>query len=403
MSAETRKTAAFVLVAVVLVLSAWATGPGRAGTEEPAASEPFFAGFTDPNAAASLEVVEFDPATSSIRPFRVANRDGRWTIPSHFDYPADGEDRLSTIAGALVNLRRGEVAGELVADHERFRVLDPLDESQTSAEGRGSRVTVRGQNDVVLADLILGAQVEGRPALRYVRVPDERRVFVAPLGEVEISTKFEDWIERNLLLVQRADIDQIAIRNYSADVATGSIKERDRTLLSLTGPDEWTAEGLRAAEAIDTFTMNLLVTSLVDLELAGVVAKPPSVAARLNQSGGSVTQADVSELATRGFYVTSDGRLIASRGEVLVHTRSGIFYALRFGEPAVGSNPEGRYLFISVGYDAAGGRAPDEATRQQLEVLRARFAPWYYVVADEAVSKIRVARTELIRPANGTR
>lgn len=397
MNTETRRTLAVVTLAVALSLLAWGTVPGRSGATRDDPDALFFPAFTDPNAASSLEIVEVDPVTSDLRPFKVSNRDGRWTIPSHADYPADGSTRLSSVAAALVSLRRGEPASDLAADHERFGVLDPLEETLAAPPGYGIRVTVRGTNDVVLADLIVGQPLEGRPALRYVRLPEERRVYTAEMGDLALSTRFEDWIERNLLLLDRDDIDQVVIRNYTADLQTGTVRERDRVILRSTGADEWTADGLRSGEGLDRFTMNLLITRLVELEIASVVPKPPSVAARLMQpGGGALVPADVAELSARGFYFTADGRLLSSQGEVLVHTRSGIFYVLRFGESAPGRDAPGRYLFISTGFDGPAGPPPQGETRDRLDLLRARFAPWYYVVADEDVSKIRVPRSDLV-------
>jgi len=51
----------------------------------------------------------------------------------------------------------------------------------------------------------------------------------------------------------------------------------------------------------------------------------------------------------------------------------------------------GRYLFISVGTDAK----VDRAAADRAEVLRARFAPWYYVVSEESVRRIRLRKSEL--------
>ena len=294
MSIETRRTLVFMTIAIGLVLAAWATQPGAPSGAPDAEAEPFFPEFSDPNAATSLEVVEFDETTSSPRPFKVANRDGRWTIPSHADYPADGATSLSSIAAALVSLRRGEVISDLPADHERLGVVDPLDEGLAVVAGRGTRITVRGRNDVILADIIAGHALQGRPALRYLRVPGERRVYAASVGDVEISTRFEDWIERHLLLVDRDDIDQIVVRNYAADLDTGAVTERDRLALRTTADGQWTADGLSDGETIDTFTMNLLVTRLIELELASVLPKPPGVVERLSQpSGGALVADDV--------------------------------------------------------------------------------------------------------------
>ena len=115
--------------------------------------------------------------------------------------------------------------------------------------------------------------------------------------------------------------------------------------------------------------MNLLVTKLVELSIVDVRAKPPGVTATLSRAGGARLSAeDVSELSSRGFYFTSDGRLLSNQGEVLVHTDTGVFYALRFGELAPGATKENRYLFISVGFDsgAAGGAISPEV-RERLD------------------------------------
>jgi hypothetical protein len=143
------------------------------------------------------------------------------------------------------------------------------------------------------------------------------------------------------------------------------------------------------------------VTTLVELSIVDVRAKPPSVTATLSRAGGARLSAeDVSELSSRGFYFTSDGRLLSNQGEVLVHTDTGVFYALRFGELAPGTTKENRYLFISVGFDsgAAGGAISPEL-RARLDVLQARFAPWYFVISDDSVRKIRLERRALIKSA----
>jgi uncharacterized protein DUF4340 len=406
---EARKTAAFVVAALVLTALAWATSPRTT----PAASledrgQPFFPEFTDPNAATSLEVVEFDEQTSVARPFKVENRNGRWIIPSQRNYPADGGSRLASIAAALIALRKDDIAGENVSDQERCGVLDPLDETLPTPKGRGTRITVRGKNNQVLADVIAGSPVEGRPNFRYVRVPDQKRIYVARLENLDVSTDFEDWIERNLLLVDRKEIDEVVVRNYTTDPKSGNVEEHETLRLRKKGPgseDTWTLDDAQPGEKINAFNMNLLVTRLVDLAIVDVRPKPAGVTATLSKAGDArITQADVADLAGKGFYFTQTGQLLSNQGEVLVHTTSGVFYVLRFGEIAYGVSAAAaaaanRYLFISVGFDssAAGGTPPDDA-RARLDVLRARFAPWYYVVSDDNFKKIRLSRRELLLP-----
>ena len=274
---DARTTLTFVGVALVLVVLAWATTPRR--VTPPVLQDrdrPFFPDFIDPNAASSLEVVEFDEQTSVVRPFKVLNRDGRWTIPTHDNYPADASNRLSSIAASIIALKKDDVASDNANDEERCGVLDPLDDTLPTPKGRGTRITVKGKNEKTLADIIVGKTVEGHPNLRYVRLPGQRRTYVARVENLNISTHFEDWIERNLLQVDRNDIDQIIIRNYSTDAKTGSVNQREMVVLKKKSRDAWTVDGIAAGEAIDTFRMNLLVTKLVELVIVDVRPKPPA-------------------------------------------------------------------------------------------------------------------------------
>lgn len=413
-------TAAYVAVAGLLAAIAYATAPGSidiAATSD--RGEPFFPQFTDPNAAASLEVVEFDEQTSVPRPFRVVNRAGKWTIPSHYDYPADAGDRLPSIAASVIALKKGDIASENVADQERCGVLDPLDDTLPALKGRGTRVTVKGRNEDVLADIIFGAAVEGRPSLRYVRMPDERRIYVADVGPLAISTRFQDWIDRDLLGVARQDIDRVMIRNYSV-ASVENVTLREILALRLTGRDQWALEGMAPSARLNTFPANLLITTLDDLALVDVRPKPEALAATLAGTAEAqpLAPVEVDDLTNKGFFITTNG-ILGSDGDVVVHTTSGIFFTLRFGRiaPDVTTASEGaggrpktfRYLFISATLDPpAQGERADAAVQNRLEVLRARFAPWYYIVADDDVRKIRLTRQRLVRsgrsggPENGS-
>ena len=402
-------TGAYLVAAGLLAIVAYATAPSLLDSAvAPDRGQPFFPQFTDPNAATSLEVIEFEEQTSVARPFKVLNRDGRWTIPSHYDYPADAGDRLPSIAAAVIALKTGDVASDNVVDQERCGVLDPLDDTLPVLKGRGTRVTVKGGSEEVLADIIFGAPVEGRPALRYVRRPGERRIYVADVGQLDISTTFQDWIDRDLLGVERRDIDRVMIRNYTA-TSVEDVALREILALRATGRDQWALEGMAPSERIETFPMNLLVTTLDDLALADVRPKPPALTAMLAGTGPNQELAgpEVEDLTNKGFFITTNG-ILGSDGDVVVHTTSGIFFTLRFGRIApdvvAGAARDGapaktfRYLFISATLDPpAAGTEVAPAVRNRLEVLRARFAPWYYVIADDAFQKIRLPRQRLVK------
>ena len=74
---ELNKTVTFVGVALLLGVVAFASAPRRAVPDLFFdVGEPFFPDFTDPEAAATLDVVEFDEETAAATPFRVTHRGG---------------------------------------------------------------------------------------------------------------------------------------------------------------------------------------------------------------------------------------------------------------------------------------------------------------------------------------
>ena len=145
---ETRRTIYYAGAALLLAGLAFATAPRQ---KMPEAffdqGEQFFPDFTDPNAARSLEVVDFDEATGAAIPFKVTFEGGRWTIPSHHGYPADGKDRLAKTAAGLIGIKKDDFRTDNTADHEACGVIDPLDTSSQSLKGRGRRVTIKAARD----------------------------------------------------------------------------------------------------------------------------------------------------------------------------------------------------------------------------------------------------------------
>src|SRR2546428_8755735 len=83
-----------------------------------------------------------------------------------------------------------------------------------------------------------------------------------------VSTRFADWIDRNLLQVDREDIDQILIL-------------REALALRKKARDVWEAAGVSSARTIDMFRLNLVITKLVEMEVPGGQPKPPSGTASL--------------------------------------------------------------------------------------------------------------------------
>ena len=233
---ELKKTLSIAGIAVLLGAVAIVSAPRRAAPDAFFdVGEPFFPEFTDPEAAATLEVIEFAEEQAAAIPFKVTNRNGLWTIPSHHDYPADGEERLANAAADVISVIKDDFRSDNVADHEALGVVDPTDETVSTLQGRGSRVTFRAADERVLADLVVGRPVPGRPGLRFVRAPAQKRVYAARF-EADISTAFEDWIETNLLEVERDQVDRITLQDEDV-VDTGPFAVR-RNQRAFVAPDD---------------------------------------------------------------------------------------------------------------------------------------------------------------------
>ncbi len=447
---EMRKTLTFAGAAVALVVLAVATTPRQKAPDEFFdQGETFFPDFTDPNSARTLEVVEWDEATGSAAPFKVTYQGGRWTIPSHHGYPADGKDRLAKTAAGVIGVTKDDFRTDNAADYEACGVVDPLDGSNPSALGRGQRVTIKGDNDVVLADLIVGKSFEGREGFRLVRVPGEKRVYGARIN-LEVSTKFKDWIEPDLMLIEKDEIDRLVLKDYSIEETTGRLNVRDEVTVSKDG-DSWKMSGTPAGKEIDTYKVGNLVRAVDELAIEGVRPKPDGLTASLGRAGGgvSISQSDMISLQDHGFYFTRDGRLMSNEGELQTRTSDGVTYTLRFGEVVVGqglavtagatgaapsgATGENRYLMITASFDRALFPEPAKAAtrsfenkpdslltleeRRQKDVnaaharwlarveagqrrsdeLNARFAKWYYVISSDSFDGLRLRRADLVR------
>jgi len=413
---EMRRTIYFAAAALVLAVLALATAPRQ---KLPEAffdqGEPFFPEFTDPNRATSLEVVDWDEATGAAVPFKVTFSAGRWTIPSHHGYPADGKDRLARTAAGLIGITRDDFRTDNVADHEACGVVDPLDTASPSLRGRGRRVTIKGENDVVLADLIIGKSFEGREGFSLVRVPGQKRVYGARIN-VDISTKFKDWIEADLMMIDKDEIDRVELKDYSIEETTGRLDQRDNVVVTRSG-EEWKMTGVPAGKELDSYKFSNLVRAVDELTIEGVRPKPEGLTASLSRATGgiSITQADMLSLQDHGFYFARDGRLMSNEGELQARSADGVVYTLRFGEVAFGqglavsagapgaerapgATGENRYLMITVSLDpAVTDEKKLESARKRVDDLNARFARWYYVISAESYDNLHLRRRDLLR------
>lgn len=368
------RSSIYVIVAVVLGALAWLMRPAPADIERFSdVGEPFYPEFSDPLEATSLEVIEFNEESGAALPFKVEFTSGAWTIPSHYNYPADGEDRLASTAAAVIDVRKDIIQSDRAQDHEALGLIDPLDETSTSIAGRGKRVTLRNASGAVLADFIIGDQLPDRPGFRYVRRPGQKRSYAAQIN-VDISTRFRDWINAELLELNAPDVKRITINDYSIDETTGSISQAGRVVLNKLADNKWTMDELPDSQQLDQSRIQAMVRAMAGLTITGVRPKPASMTADLRAQEGITLDLNTRlSLESRGFFVSQDGRLLSNEGEIIVGAANGVQYTLRFGEVLIGEGMEisagvadhtgddtaasaeqeavHRYVFITAGFD----------------------------------------------------
>jgi uncharacterized protein YxjI len=396
--------------------------------------EPLFPDFSDPTIATSLEVVTWDEDAAKIVPFKVEQKEGRWVIPSHHDYPAEATERMGKAAASFIDVKRDVYYGDNAEEHGAFGLLDPTDAAGKGDE-KGKRFTIKDASGTVLVDIIVGKEIEDKEGYSYVRFPDAKRVYGSKL-ELDISTLFTDWIEKDLLLIERDDVVALIYDPYEVDEEQGKVVNTRPVRVDLVdegGKKEWTwTEGLKApsGKELNPSTIRQMVGAIDRLQITGVRPRPRMLT--------------LPALQSKGFFVTQGGRkLFGNEGEVRVISEDGVVYLLYFGEVTFDSGlaltagadteaEEGgtgdeeekddkgegnRYMFVDVVYDPELDRssATPESTSEETgtgdeeeqeegakgperaDMLRKRFDQWFYVISAHSFKQIHKDRDDLWR------
>ena len=261
----------------------------------------------------------------------------------------------------------------------------------------------------------------------------------------------ENLSEKDLLLVERAKIDQITLEDYSIDERTLQIVQRGDVVLTKEDAT-WSVREMSASEEANTTEINTFLTAIDDLNIVGVRSKPAGISATLRraQDGAGISRSDMMSLQSKGYYFTQDGSLVSNEGELQVSTEDGITYTLRCGEILYGTGEaisagadgsddesagpgENRYLFITADFhperipeppqpestgflakeesewtdeDKTAKAMQDEYTAWQEKIqsgeeeaarLTGRFAEWYYVISAESFDKMDLERGDLVK------
>jgi hypothetical protein len=373
------KTLIYLAIALVVAVTAFVSRPQRIEVAlDEKIGEDLFANFDDPSKAASMDFVRYDSEMGELRNFKVARdpQSGAWTIPTNAGYPADAEQRMRDAALMLVDLRVLGIASEVPGDHAYFGVLEPDRERlRVGDDGVGQLLTFKDSKEQDLAGVIIGKTVRGAEDQRYVRIPGQDVVYVVRIDPGQLSTRFQDWIEQDLLKLNAFDIEEVAIKNYSVQRdLTRAALIRDFDFTARFADNEWklvdltryrdgkpsTETELPANQELDKDKLNALKNAVDELKIIDVFRKPKGLGRDLKAGADFLKDdASIQDLQARGFYPYEAGgatELYCANGEVHVGTKDGVQYILRFGEtvadtgeePAEGRN---RYLFVTARVD----------------------------------------------------
>lgn len=391
MKNESLKTGLFVVAAIAVTAAGVVLEPERRTAAILSdQGETFFPNYKDPQLVKTIEVIDYDEATASARPFQVEFSRGRWVLPSHNNYVIDVGDRLNKTAAALIELKRDSVVTEAPGDYAKYSVIDPLDAKNPSLTGRGKRVTLRDARKEVLADFVLGKPVPGKPGVRYLRVPNEKRVY-AVKTDADPSARFADWVNADLLRISTPRIRRVSILSYQIDEQFGRLANMENTVLTHEN-GQWKMQG---AEKFKQPPVNAMAAALDNLKIVDVKPKPPSMAEGLKTGRLEMTMDAAMSMRQRGFFLSPQGRLLANEGEMTVEIANGAAYTLRFGEVASGDD---RFLFVTVGWDAQRAAKYGDSSgagERFAKDLNARFADWYYVIRGADFQRLRLKRSDL--------
>ena len=343
MNTESSRTVTFAVTAAISLAVAFFFAPSRPKppSDFVEVGKAFYDDF-EAVAAKSLSVVSYNADSTKSKVFSVEQKNGQWVISSHRDYPADGKDRLAKTAASIIGIKREQFWTRDPEQYEALQVVDPEDPDTKKIKGRGQRITLKDGAGKVLADYIIGKQVAKRDGYYYLRRPDEKAVYIAKL-EIDLSTKFSDWIEADLLQLAGENVQEIIVNKYSVDERKGRLVGREISELTREkSADPWKLKGLDdTKEEVDQEAVNNMSRALDDLQIVGVRAKPEGLSADLKSEAGiKLDIVAIEDLHSKGYFLGQDGELISNEGEIVVVTDAGADYVMRFGEVFSGDELE---------------------------------------------------------------
>jgi hypothetical protein len=364
-TSATRTTLIYLAVGFGLFVVGWALQPrfqARQVTAE--MQEVLFPQLKDVAQAGSLEIVSYNEELAELSPFKVVKTGGVWVLPAHENYPADAREHLAAAATELIDMKALDVVSTSPADHETFGVLEPDPQKiEAGMIGVGKLVEIRDEAGATLARLVVGkedrqpaAATGGTRLLRFVRKSGQDPVYRVEIDTSKFTTRFDDWIEKDLLKLSPWDVRTVLLDDYALAAVESNgrlmVEQQRKSRIRLGYDDQnadWALESLEIfdpanplaepetaelaeGEQLATAKLNALRNALGDLKIIDVARKPSGLTADLEAEASFLDDNEaVLSMRQRGFLPLPSGEILSTDGETVVGMKDGVEYVLRFG------------------------------------------------------------------------
>ena len=406
----------------------------------------------------TIEVSRFNNDRQALERVMLQRKGERWVIPATADFNANNAVQVARAIKSVQDRKVLQKISDNEQDHLKNGVIDP-DKFQNAElrSGLGRKITLKDRNGQVLADLIVGFPLENseQQSLFCVRVPGEPQVYSVQFDVESLSTRFQDWVDPNLLGLPSPQNPEgqipssVELDAYRLDAAKLSdpaaktklyraeIGEIESGLgirrLEVPAGDQW-----QPAEASEAQKSTLVESSLRQLgawTFSEVRLKAKPLSEFFKNPGPVADPALFNSMNEFGFRQTaatgSPAQFEGAGGQVSVNFQSGVRINAYIGKIS-GSIQSGtklnRFLFLTaqVNPDAlpqpkapvsADGAQPTEEQQRnyqreldewksktkKAEELAAeynrQYAPWYFALSDDVYLKLLPEMTGLTAKA----
>jgi hypothetical protein len=216
--------------------------------------------------------------------------DGAWKVASRGGFPAEA-GKVQRVLERLAALKRSEPVATSAEAAARFKVADGGFERRITLEAKGKPV----------GTVLLGTAAAMRSV--HARVGGASDVQLVELSTWDLPAAPDEWIDRGILRVSRAEIEAV--------VAGKVTLERDTHAASSPGasdgtpPSGWRATGLPKGASLDQVAADALVSAVADLSITGIADAEPASASEalvftLRRTGGSQVEYRLKKPAAGG-------------------------------------------------------------------------------------------------------